>query len=321
MRAGNERIQLLIQVASLYYEQALTQQEVAQRLGLTRSNVSRLLAEARRQGVVEIRVRHLVPTVPGLETELRRRFQLQDVSVLMSGTRSAEMALRDVGVLAAERLRQLLYPGIILAIGWGRALYETVNAFRPVAVSDVQIVQMMGGVGAVNPRIDGAELARQLAEALGGQFHYLRAPFVVESAAVREALLRDRDVRFAIELARHADLAVTGIGSVRPELSGLLRAGYLTEDDLDAAAQRGAIGDLCGQYITVGGQICELELHRRVIGIDLPSLRKVRCVFAVAAWQEKAPAILGALRGGLVDILITDDAAAQEVLRLADAAT
>lgn len=320
MRAFTDRSRLLMQVASLYYEQNLTQKEVGDRLGLTRSNVSRLLSEARSTGIVEIRVRHLLPTAPELEQELSRRFDLRDASVLVSGTRNADLMLRDVGVLAAERLRQLLVPNMILAIGWGRALFETVNSFRPISMSNVQIVQMMGGVGALNPRIDGAELARQLAEALGGQFHYLRAPFMVETPELREALLRDRDVRFTIEMVRHAELAVTGIGSIRPELSGLMRAGYLSQEDLDTAVKAGAVGDVCGQYITIEGEICPLKLHRRFVGIDLPSLRQVGCVLAVAAWQEKAPAILGALRGGFVDILITDDLAAQEVLRLADTA-
>jgi DNA-binding transcriptional regulator LsrR (DeoR family) len=182
----------------------------------------------------------------------------------------------------------------------------------------VHVVQMMGGVGALNPQIDGAELARRLAEALGGQFHYLRAPFLVVSPAVRQALLHELEIRTVIGLVRQAELALTGIGSVRPELSGLARAGYITQDDLSTAVRQGAVGDICGQYFTIHGDICKLDLHERVITIDPPSLRDIRCVVAIAAWHEKAPAILGALRGGYVDILVTDAAAATEVLRLDD---
>jgi deoxyribonucleoside regulator len=313
-----ERVYLLLQVAGLYYEQGLTQEEIARRVNLSRSNVSRLLTQARHQGLVEIRVRRPVPTVPTLESELKSSFKLHDAHVLANGMRSTDMILRGVGTLAAEQIRAYLHDGMVLSVGWGRALYETVQAFRPVSVRQVDVVQMMGGLGAVNPYIDGNELARHLAEAVGAHLYYLRAPYVVESAVIRDALMKERDIRMVIEMARNADLAITGIGSARPELSGLLRAGYLTEDDLHTIAETGAVGDVCGQYIDIHGEVCQLELHRRIITIDLPSLLAMKRVVAVAAWREKAPAILGALRGGFIDVLVTDEAAAQEVLHLAE---
>jgi len=316
MTAGAERTQLLVEVATLYYEQGFTQEQVAGKLSLSRSNVSRLLTEARKRGIVEIRVRHTQQTSPELEEQLKERFGLQDAHVLVTRAEDPVMVLREVGAKAAEQLRYLLRSNTFLAIGWGRALYETVNAFRAVPVHNVHVVQMMGGVGALNPQIDGAELARRLAEALGGQCHYLRAPFLVESSAVREALLRELEIGAVIEMVRQAELALTGIGSVRPDISGLARAGYVSEEDLQAFTRAGAVGDICGQYFTSQGSICELDLHQRVITIDPPSLRDIKCVMAIAAWPEKAPAILGALRGGYVDILVTDDAAAMEVLRL-----
>jgi len=318
MREIGERTQLLTLVAGLYYEQNLTQQEIAEQLALTRSNVSRLLTEARERGIVEIRVQHFLPTAPLLEAELRKRFHLRDACVLKADTREPNLVLRDIGALAADQLRRLVHQNITLALGWGRALYETVHAFRPISVPNVRVVQMMGGIGALNPQFDGTEMARRLAKAVGGQFYYPRAPMVVESAAVRDALLQERDVRTVIEMGRRADVAITGIGSVRPELSGLVRAGYLTEEDMNTAVRAGAVCDIYGQYVTITGQLCQLELHQRLIGCDLPSLRKINCVLAVAASAEKATAILGAVRGGFVHILVTDDAAAQEVLRLAD---
>lgn len=312
-----EREYLLLQVASLYYEQGLTQEEVARRVNLSRSNVSRLLAEARRQGVVEIHVRHPVPTVPTLESKLKSRFGLQDAHVLASGMRSPDMTLRGVGALAAEQIRVYLHDNMVVSLGSGRALHETVHAFRPVSVRQVDVAQMMGGIGAADPDMDGNELARHLAEAMSARLYYLRAPYVVESAAIRDGLMKERDIRLVMEIARNADLAIVGLGSVSPPLSGLLRAGYLTEDELRAIAETGAVGDICGQYIDIHGRVCELELYRRIITIDLPSLLAMKRLVAVAAWREKAPVILGALRGGFVDVLVTDETAAQEVLDLA----
>ena len=314
----SERMHLLLQVATLYYEQGLTQEEIARRVKLSRSNVSRLLSQAREQGVVEIRVRRPVPTVPALESKLKSTFDLAEAHVLAGGMRSTDVTLRDVGTLAAEQIRDHLHDGMVLSVGWGKALYETVHAFRPASVRQVDVAQMMGGLGAFNPYMDGNELARHLAEALDARLYYLSAPYLVESAAMRDALMQERDIRLVMEMARNADLAIVGLGSVRPELSGLLRAGYLTENDLRTIAEAGAVGDICGQYIDIHGRVCELELYRRIITIDLPSLLAMKRLVAVAAWREKAPVILGALRGGFVDILITDEAAAQEVLHLTE---
>lgn len=316
----SERMRLLLQVASLYYEQGLTQEEIARRVNLSRSNVSRLLTQARHEGVVEICVRRPVATVPALEAELRNRYGLAEAHVLAGGMRSPDIILRDLGALAAEWIRGHLHDGMVLSLSWGRALYETVHAFRPVSVRQVDVAQIMGGLGAVNPYMDGNELARHLAEAIGARLYYLSAPFVVESAGMHDALMKERDIRLVMEMARNADLAIVGLGSIRPELSGLLRAGYLAEDELRAIAQTGAIGDICGRYFDIQGRVCDVALHQRMITIDLPSLLAMKQVLAIAAWREKAPAILGALRGGFVDILMTDEAAAQEVLHLAETA-
>ncbi len=320
---GEGREHLLVQVAQLYYELSLSQEEVARRLGISRSYVSRLLSEARRRHIVEVRVRPRFPTVPSLETELRDRFRLREAHVLLSGNQSTDMILRGLGALAAERLRDLLHAHIIVAIGWGTAVCETLNSLRPTEVDGAQIVQMIGGLATSNQsmiRIDGTELARRLAEAVRGTFRYLPAPNYVESTLAHEALMRERNVREVLALASRADVALVGIGSADPQASGFVRAGLLSSDDLQAIVQAGAVGDICGYYFDVHGRVLDLELHQRLVGLDLASIRRIKSVVAVAGRKEKARAILGALRGEYVDILVTDDTAVREVLRLSDEA-
>ena len=324
MRAlDDNRARLLAQVSSLYYEDGFAQEEVARRAGISRSNVSRLLTEARSRGIVEIHVHHPLPTSLRLETELRARFRLRKARVLTSGTRSADLILRDTGVLAAELLGNLLRNDMILGVGWGMALFETVNAFHPVPLENVRVVQMIGGMAGSNATVsqhDGPALVRRLAEAVGGQFRYLHAPNFVENAEVRNALMSERNVRECLEMAGRAEVGLVGIGSVNPDISGFVRAGYLSREELQDIARTGAVGEVCGFYIDVRGKQTPLELHQRLVSIEPHMLKQIDCVVAVAAWKEKAPAILGALRAGLVDILVTDDGAALEVLRLADGA-
>lgn len=316
---NEERAQLLVRVASLYYEQGLTQEEIAQRIGFSRSNVSRLLTEARQEGVVEIRINHPWATSNELAATLIHRFGLQDALVLASGSPDRNEVLRGVGVLAARYLERVLKPNYILGIGWGTALYEVVHGLRHIRMPGIEVVQIIGGTGSLNPQIDGTELARQLARALGARYRYLHAPLIVETPELCRALMQERDIHESLEIGRKADVVLVGIGSVVREISSLTRSGHLLEDELAWLQAIGAVGDICAQHFDIQGRMCAFELNERVVGLRLNELQRIPCVIGVAGWREKASAILGALRGKYIDVLVTDDAAAHEVLRLAGA--
>jgi DNA-binding transcriptional regulator LsrR (DeoR family) len=142
----------------------------------------------------------------------------------------------------------------------------------------------------------------------------------VESEAVRLALLQERNIRETMELAAQAHVALVGIGSVVPQVSSLIRAGYLTEGQLSEVAAHGAVGDICARHFDSHGRILDLPINRRIVGIDISVLHRIPWVVGVAGGLAKAPAILGALRGRHVNVLITDDAAAREVLHLEEMA-
>jgi len=311
----DSRLRLLAEVASLYYENELTQEEIARKLGISRSNVSRLLAEAKQKGVVEIRINYPWETSPSLQMELMNRFNLRVARVLKADRMGYKRILRGLGALAARYLEGILNNASILAIGWGTALYEVVNALRPRQLG-IEIVQMIGAIGSGDPLIDGPELARELAKTLGGRYRYLHAPLIVRDEEVQKAFLREQRISETLELAKGADIALVGIGSVDPSVSSLLRAGYIDEEGLEAIRRCGAVGDICARQFDIQGNVLDIELNRRVVGIDIESLKRIDCVMGVAGGMPKAPAILGALRGGFVNVLITDNRVAQEVLRL-----
>jgi len=316
MTTFNNRFELLAEVATLYYEDELTQQEIARRLGISRSNVSRLLTEARQKGIVEIRINYPWHTLPSLQTALMARFHLPMVRVLKSEHYDYKRMLRGLGSLAARYLEGVLKDVSILGIGWGTAVCEVVHALRPVKRMDIDVVQMIGAVGSGDPLIDGPELARMLANTLGGRYNYLHAPLIVDNGEVQQALLNEQRINETLQLACKADIALVGIGSVEPSLSSLIRAGYIDEQELAAIRQSGAVGDICARQFDIHGRVLDIELNRRVVGIDIESLKKIKCVIGVAGGILKAPAILGALRGKIIDVLVTDAEAAREVLRL-----
>lgn len=308
--------EVLAEVASMYYLQDMIQSDIAHRLGISRPKVSRLLKEARDQGVVKITIDYPWKTDPEIEHELMQRFNLRSVNVLVSQNRPYDEILRGLGHLAARYLESILKPNDVLDISWGTAVYQTAIALHPERQLSIKVVQMIGAVGTPNPLIDGPDLARYLANLYGGEYYYLHAPLVVKDAELRNALMQEDKVRETLTLAKSANIALVGIGSMSPEVSSMVRAGYLDAESAENLQVSGIVGDICARQYDAYGYVVEKELNNRIIGIDLQELHEIDQVIGVAGGQAKAKTILGALRGGHVNVLITDDSAALKVLAM-----
>ena len=317
---GNERDRddILVTVASLYYDQNQNQQQIADRLEISRSSVSRMIKEARDRGIVEIQIKRPLYRNYQLEQALLDRFGIRDAYVLLTGNLGeADVVLNAIGRLAASYLNRVidgLPPGSSIGIAWGTGAYAAANALSVNQEKQIDVVQLLGSVGAPNPLIDGPDLARMLASKLGGRHFYLHAPVLVEQNGLRDMLYRESAVRDA--LARIDDLAaaVTGIGTVQPEASSFLRTGHLTVAELEALQAQGIVGETCGRFFDQNGRSDGYEINEHVVGIELDALQKIPRVVAVAHGLPKVKAILGALRGKLMTVLCTDDVTAQAIL-------
>jgi len=208
------------------------------------------------------------------------------------------------------------------------AVHSTVRALRPDRrlpavrqpvshpVSQLTVVQLVGAVGEGNPLIDGPDLARLLAGVYGGEYRYLHAPLIVEDAHAREVLLGEPRIRETLALACRADVALVGIGAPQPAVYSLLRAGYVDREALAQLRAQGVVGDICARHYDAQGRVLDIELNQRIIGIELEALHDIEQVIGVAGGEAKAEAILGALRGGHVNVLVTDETTARRVLAL-----
>ncbi len=308
----SRRDELLAYVASLYYERGLNQSQIANVVGLSRPMISRLLAEARERGVVEIKIHWPLSTDPELERRLIAEFGLRVARVLDVEHLPYSELLRQLGKLAAIEFMNHLRDGMTVAIEWGMTLWEMVHALPSRMYPNVRIVQCVGALGN-RQSCDTPLIVQRMAQILGAQPFLLYAPLFVESEETRSQLLQERSIRETLELARRADLLLVGIGTTDPETSSLKRAGYLSDDDLEALRRRGAVGDICGHFLDREGRLVP-ALEQHLIGITLADIRQIPCVFAVAGGLTKAEAIRAALRSGLVHILITDKGAAAKVL-------
>lgn len=311
-----ERLEYLGQIAAWYYEDHLDQTEIARRIGKSRSMVSRLLHEAREAGLVEIRVRFPLRTDNELEERLVAAFGLSEARVLTAESRDWETGLRSLGRLGAVALQRSLRSDINIVVGWGAALHSVVRAMPGLPLEGVMVLQVMGSVGDGDPNVDGSDLARTLASKLNGDFRYLAAPVIVSSEETARSLLADRTIANTLSLAREAEVALTGIGSIDTRLSGLLRAGYFDDQHLAELRNAGVVGDLMGYLLDADGRVLDIEDNRRVVALHPDDLKRVQTVIGVAGGVAKAAAILAVLRAGYLDVLVTDSVAAREVLRL-----
>lgn len=299
-RTLDRRIRLA-EAAHRYYLDNWSQDQVADLLNTSRSNVSRLLDVARREGIVRFVIDHPLRRHSRLEEALQDQFGLGAAIV----TAEPDPSLDLVGRSAAAALQDCIVDNTILAIGWGRTVEATINNIESDSPRDVDVVQV-GGDLTMAPAASGHELVRRLADRLGGRHRFLHAPALVSSASVAGELLIDPHIGHGLKLAASAHTALVGIG-----LPGV---GFAEKAIANSYAEHTAAAVICARLIDDQGDELPGPLRRRVIAIDLDDLRRIPNVIGVAAGHEKGPAVAAALRGGLVTTLVCDQPAAASAL-------
>lgn len=311
----SERTALIVEIARLYYEEHKTQEEIAKEMGVSRSTISRSLKRAQEIGAVQIRVVDPYFECSSTVEALRTRFDLERAIVVPVSRQSDESIKRDIGSAGADYLIRVVRDGMVLGVAQGTTLEELVDAIKPRGSVRLKVVQLVGSLGRSAASIDANELSRRIAEAFRGEWYLLPAPVVVESSSVRSALLREPAIRDILEMGRKADVALLGIGACDAS-SVMVQRGYLTVREVEAAKRAGAVGDICGRFYDIQGRPCKSDFDDRTIGITLEDLRAIAKRIGVAGGRGKAAAILGALRGRHINVLVTDEIAAREVLAL-----
>lgn len=312
----DEDLRLLTKVSKLYYEENLTQDEIMERLQLSRSKVSRLLQRARERGIVKITVMSPPGLFPDLEAELESRYYLNEAIVVEArDPQSQTLVSRELGIAAANYLSRTLQDNDVIGISWGTTLSYMVAALQPRSVPNAHVVQIIGGLGPPESEVHATDLCRRLAQLLQCRLTLLPAPGIVDRVEAKEAILSDSHVRHAFDLFPRINVAYVGIGAPTPD-SVIMRDGsILTWDELDNLLKKGAVGDIALRFFDAHGQPVISEVDQRVIGITLEQLRQIKRVVGVAGGPQKVDVLRGALRGRLINVLITDHATASRLVR------
>ena len=303
---------VLGRVARLHYEHGLTHQQIADALGLSRVKVTRLLAEARRTGVVEVRIHSDETLFTDLEVALTERYGLHQTWIAPTRDDLAQQ-LTSLGAVGAMALRAAVRADMTIAVGLSTTVSAIVAHLKVDEPLDLRFVPATGSPPGSGDGPSAQEIARALATAVGGRAHQLPAPILAASTASAELLRQEPDVAATLALAREADVAVFGIGGTTPG-AGLLMDGSVPATTIAALVDAGAVGGISAGFFDATGSPVRTELEARIIGISLAELARIPVRIAVAGGVDKRAALAGALAGHHLDVLVTDEDTARDLL-------
>jgi deoxyribonucleoside regulator len=314
---ATEDTRLMVRVALMYYRMHLTQEQIGERLGMSRFKVGRLLDRAVRESIVQIDIVHPAARLIDLEDALVDRFGLRaavvvDVPFASTDRAAQEMARESVAGAAVRYLAELRPTGSI-GVSWGRTMLELARQLEPGWTSATEIVQLNGATSRSSEPTRANEIAERFGTTTGASIRLLAAPAIVGSPELRQALEDDAAVGETLEAARGTATAVFGLGVLTRE-SVLVGSGYLVESDLAALHAAGAVGDIIGRFLLPDGRIASEELDDRTVGLPLAELGGKPVSMGLAAGVGRGPITLACLRAGCVNVLVADSGTAEWVL-------
>ena len=303
-------------VAWLYYKEELNQTQIADKLGLSRSTVIRLLRRARDTGLVQISL-GVPDEIDASERALESRFGIRQARIVPRAE-DRDMQRRWLGQVAAETLVGLVRDDATIAVSWGTTLQAMADSLSgslsgTAAVAGLQIVPLIGGLHNASRGTNPHEVAEQLGIFFGAQPRPLYAPVCVRNAATAEGLKSDSGLSDSLALARRASLVVFGLGALNDEAT-MLRLGYVGPTERSFLETRGAVGDIACRWIDAEGTPVAMPDTIHPIGISLEDLRRIPLRLAVAGGAQKQKMLRASLLGGYITHLVTDEDCAARLL-------
>lgn len=310
-----EKKELLSKVAHMYYNENETQSEIAEHFLTTRFKVSKWIQDARNKGIVEITIHTSNNRNTKLENIFKENFALKNVIILNNQFIPYEDTLRQLGKLGAEYLNRIITADSIIGVLWGKTVYNIINQ---ISISDNQFVnitavQMVGNVAKDNPILDSPELIKNLAAAYNGKYKFLFAPLYIEDDYVREKIVDEPVIKDAIEHGKKANIILTGIGGETcASLYNNIWEKYRDKCDVEHSQ---AVGHIYGRGFDENGDICNISANEKVVGVDIQSILNAEYRIGIVVGKHKTDATIGALKGNLINVLITDRDMAISILK------
>lgn len=303
----------ILKIATLYYNEGLTQAEIAKKMEISRPLVSKILQEAKNTGIVEIYIKDEDAYSIALEMEIEKKYGLTEV-IIVPNQKSATEAIskKNVGRAAASYLSSILPKVKKIGVSWGTTLAEFVDEMPFLQYPNITIIPIMGGVGYSNVLYHSNHLAFLLAQKLNTTSTYFYAPALADTKKLKESLLDSKMISVALSEGKDVDVAIVGVGN--PVRSSTYRdLGYFTNSDIKELEEKGAIGDVAATFFDKEGKPVDTDVSSRMMGIELEDLKNIPCVIAIATGKEKSDSLKALLAQQVIDVLVIDQTSAEEL--------
>ena len=312
--AFSEAPSLRLRAAWLYYNQGMTQKDVAEKLGISRSTVIRLLDEAMKRSDVQIWINEGIEDFVSLSIDLEKAYGLDEAVIIPTGSDKVGDIAKGVGLALGQFLSEVVPDNATIGVGWGRTMTASLSSFRPPRRENCKVVSLLGGIVAVH-QTNPLDYTWRLASALGAECYMFLAPLLVDSIETKRALIEKCGLSTLYALAENLDLAIVSCGDIGPH-STSLSEGFISKQTLDELVAAGCVCDTMFNFIDAEGRSVDHPINNHAMAIDLDTLKKARHIVLASGGAHRATAIRATIKRIGCNTLITDEAAARALMEL-----
>lgn len=312
---------LMYRATYFYYEKGFAQSQIADRLGISVSTVSRLLKNAKNQNLVTYNVDKSVLEVACLEEDIKEKYNLKEVIIARWLDEESEPTREDikkiVGFEGAKYIQRIIGDTDTLGITFGRTMYHMINSLNPCQKKDTQFLTLHGNLRNIDKSLSAANLVKTMAMSFGGKRYCIEDPAHVSSEEETKEILEKEENKIIFSKFKNVNIAITGIGSFYPKHeSYLCKAKYFSDELLEEFDEKGVYTDLALNFLDKNGKTINTRLTNKTIGISTEDFKKIPTKITMVSGAYKKYSLEAVLKGNLVDVLIIDYHLGKELIAL-----
>ncbi|WP_146624238.1 sugar-binding transcriptional regulator [Enterococcus florum] len=304
----------LVKVATLYHKENLKQSEIAKRLGISRSLVSKYLIDAKHQGIVDIYIKSESAYSVDLELQLEDIFGLTKAVVLDTSNLRANEIEKIIVQTAITSYKKDIAKAKTIGLSWGKVLRRFVDEYPYENHPDATITPLIGGMGSDYVDIHSNQLAYDFARKLRAKCKFLYAPALVDNPLIRENLIENAAIKDVLDTGRNVELAIVGLASPFSSNNTMTEIGYIGQPDIDELETCGVIGDINSKFFNADGQEANCTINENVIGVSLEDIRRIPKVATICYEDTKKEVLYVATETGIFNCVVVTDVLAEYLI-------
>ena len=319
----NQSTFIILKAAYLYYLKDKSQNEIADVLNISVPTVSRLIKKAKEEKIVEFVIRDPYLDCIDLEEKLKKEFKLKDVVIApLVVEKNFQNDLEDnlkklVALEGARYLQRIITENDVLGISWGQTMYYLIHYLNPCQKVNGKFVTMHGSISSLKPDLDVRTLVSRTSMVFGGKNYSLMAEALLSNAETAASIKKEKYVKKVYEMFDKITISISGMGSLYPQLDSLIcHSDYLTAEEIKNLQKHNVVGDIVLRFFDQNGEECDTDFKDRTIGIELEQFKQIETKISVVSGDVKTHTVLAALKGGFIDVLVTDYSLGKSILQL-----